>query len=41
VESRVNGLHEKPRCLPSSTKQRAEAISNGAEEVAEIIEEVD
>jgi hypothetical protein len=41
VESRVNGLHEKLKCLQSSTKQKAEAISNGAEKVAEITEEVD
>jgi hypothetical protein len=42
VESRVNGLHEKPKCLQSSTKQRAGAIkANGIKEVAEIIEEVD
>ena len=42
MEGRVNGLHEKPKCLQSSTKQRVEAIkANGAEEVAEIIEEVD
>jgi len=41
VESRVNGLPEKPKCLQSNIKQRVEAISNGVKKIAEIIKEVD
>jgi len=41
VESRVNGLHEKPRCLLKNTSQRAEAISNDFKKVAEVIKKLD
>lgn len=36
-----NGLHEKLRCWPNNTRQRAEAISNALEKKPEVIEKMD